>query len=327
MTLRLHIENSRLSSPLAHIDNKHVERALERNPATGRELEVTIGNDGDILDSALLTADLMISSWPPRTGLRDRAPRLRWIQTTSAGVDHLLPFDWLPADIMLTNNSGPHGAKCEEFCLMALVALANRLPSFIDQQRGHLWSSIFTVPIKGKCCVIVGFGDLGQAAGRACKKLDVRVSAITRSGNPEALADAVLPSHRIDEALPEADFVIVTAPLTPATRNIISRERLALLPVTAGLVNVSRSPLVDYSALIEMLNQGRLAGAILDVHEPEPLPPDSDLWATRNLVVTPHVSCDDPRYADMLLDSWFENFTRLLHGQPLRNLVDRVRGY
>ena len=327
MRLHLHIENSRLSSPLAHIDNRHLHRAIERNHEFGRDLDVTIGNDGDILDSILPAADLMISSWPPRIGLRDRAPRLRWIQTTSAGVDHLLPLDWLPADIMLTNNSGPHGAKCEEFCLMALTALANRLPAFIDQQRERLWSSIFTVPIKGKRCVIIGFGDLGQAAGRACRKLDVRVTAITRSGNAHPLADEVLPSQRIDRALPAADFVIVTAPLTPETRNIMSHERLALLPATAGLVNVSRAPLVDYAALKELLDQGRLAGAILDVHEPEPLPPESNLWTTRNLVVTPHISCDDPRYADMLLDAWFENLARLLHGQPLRNLVDRTRGY
>jgi phosphoglycerate dehydrogenase-like enzyme len=327
MTLHLHIENSSRGAALARIAEEDVHRAIERHAEIARQIDVTIGHDGDIIDRALRTAGAMISSWPPRDGLRRRAPELRWIQTTGAGIDHLLPLDWLPSDIALTNNSGPHGAKCEEFCLMALLALSSRLPTLADQQRERRWSSIFTVPIRGKRCVVIGFGDLGQAAGRACNKLGVSVTAVTRSGHCSGEAGAALPSARIDEALPTADFVIVTAPLTPKTRNIMSRERLALMPPTAGLVNVSRAALVDYGALKEMLENGRLAGAILDVHDPEPLPAESDLWGTRNLMLTPHISCDDPRYVDMLLDAWFVNLARFLAGEPLRNVVDRERGY
>jgi len=127
--------------------------------------------------------------------------------------------------------------------------------------------------------------------------------------------------------LPKADFVIVTAPLTPETRNLLNRARLDLLKPEAGLVNIDRSPVVDYDALREKLVKGELAGAVLDVFQPEPLPADSPFWDTPNLVALPHVSCDDPRYIDRLFDSWFENLARFLKGRPLRNRIDPRRGY
>jgi phosphoglycerate dehydrogenase-like enzyme len=210
---------------------------------------------------------------------------------------------------------------------MALVALSTCLPQLIQQQRSHVWSPIFTRPIQGNVCVVIGFGDMGQAAGRACKKLGLKVVAITRSGRAFALADKVLPDGKIDEVLPGADFVIVAAPLTTRTRNIMSRSRLARLPRAAGVINISRAPLVDYSALREMLLEDRLAGAILDVHDPEPLLAESNLWDTPNLILTPHISSDDPRYVDMLLDAWFENLGRFVAKKPLRNIVDRVLEY
>ncbi len=322
----LHIENNTRASALSHIKQPHVDAAIARHPAL-RALQVTIGWDADILDEALGTVDYLISSRPPRDKLRSRAPKLRWIQTTGAGVDHLLPLDWLPADIALTNNSGPHGPKCEDFCTMALLALSARLPHLMDQQRERNWSPVFTVPIAGKTCVVIGYGDLGQAAARAGRKLGLTVIAVTRSGKGEGPADRVVPSSQADEVLPQADFVIMTAPLTPETRDFMSRRRLALLRPEAGLVNVARAPLVDYAALAQMLCDGRLAGAILDVHEPEPLPADSELWSVPNLMLTPHISCDDPRYVDMLLDAWAVNLARLDSGEGLTNVVDRVRGY
>jgi phosphoglycerate dehydrogenase-like enzyme len=323
----LHIENSSLGSALSHVDQGHLRAAMDRHPFLVGELKVTIGWDGDVLDTALATADFLIASRPPRENLARRAPRLRWIQTTGAGVDHLLPLDWLPERVTLTNNSGPHGPKCEEFCTMALLALSARLPSFCDRQREKLWSPIYTVPIVGKTCVVIGYGDLGRAAARAAKKVGLSVIAVTRSGQGSGPADRVLPVSRIDEILPLADFVIVAAPLTPESRNLMSRARLELLPRGAGLINVARAPLVDYRALAELLRGEALAGAILDVHDPEPLPADSELWATPNLIVTPHVSCDDPRYVDMLLDAWMANLDRLSSKRALENVIDRTRGY
>jgi phosphoglycerate dehydrogenase-like enzyme len=210
---------------------------------------------------------------------------------------------------------------------MAISLLNARLPQLMAAQRNHAWQPIYTTPVAGKTAVVIGFGDLGQGAGRAAKKLGARVIAVTRSGKAARPADAVYPVSRIDRALPLADFVIVAAPLTPETRNLLDRRRLDLLKPGASLVNIGRSPVVDYDALCEKLVKGELAGAVLDVFLPEPLPADSPFWDTPNLIVLPHVSCDDPRYIDQLLDFWFENFGRFLRGRPLKNRIDPRRGY
>jgi phosphoglycerate dehydrogenase-like enzyme len=326
-TLHLHLESSSRSPALFHLTAERWQAAVQRHRAAGRRLEVTIGQDGDVLDEALKTADVMINSNPPKEGLRSRAPRLRWIQTTGAGIEHLLPLDWLPPDVALTNNSGAHSAKAEGSCAMAISLLNARLPELLANQRAHRWEQIYTNPVAGKTVVVIGFGDLGQGAGRAAKKLGAKVIAVTRTGKAERPADAAFPVTRIDAVLPQADFVIVAAPLTPATRNLLDRKRLALLKREAGLVNIGRAPIVDYEALREMLVKGDLAGAVLDVFQPEPLPADSPIWDTPNLIVLPHVSCDELRYVERLFDFWFENLARFRAGRKLVNLVDRKLGY
>jgi phosphoglycerate dehydrogenase-like enzyme len=325
--LHLHLESFRKRPALFHLTEDRWQAAARRHRAFAKRLRVTIGWDGDIIGEALKTADLMINSNPPRDGLRIRAPRLKWIQTTGAGIDGLLPLDWLPTDIVLTNNRWAHGPKAEDTCAMAISLLNARLPQMMAAQRNHAWQPVYTTPVAGKTAVVIGFGDLGQAAGRAAKKLGARVIAVTRSGRAARPADAVYPVSRIDRVLPMADFVIVTVPLTPETRNLLDRRRLDLLKPEAALVNIGRSPVVDYDALRAKLAQGTLAGAVLDVFQPEPLSADSPLWDTPDLVVMPHVSCDDPRYIDRLLDFWFENFGRFLAGKRLKNLIDRQLGY
>jgi phosphoglycerate dehydrogenase-like enzyme len=325
--LHLHLESFRKRPALFHLTEDRWRAAAMRHAAAAKRLRVTIGWDGDIIGDALKTADMMIHNSPPKDDLRGRAPRLKWIQTTGAGIDGLLPLDWLPADIALTNNRGAHGPKAEESCAMAISLLNARLPQMLASQRNHAWQPVYTTPVAGKTVVVIGFGDLGQGAGRAAKKLGARVIAVTRTGKAGRPADEAHPVSRIDGVLPKADFVVVTTPLTPETRNLLSRERLDLLKPEAGLVNIGRSPVVDYDALREKLAQGTLAGAVLDVFQPEPLPPDSPFWDTPNLIALPHVSCDDPRYVDRLLDFWFENLGRFLKGRPLKNRIDPRRGY
>src|SRR5829696_6005006 len=146
-TFHLHVENSRKRQALFQLTEPTYAAAAKRHAALARRLQVTIGWDGDMLDDALKTADFMINSNPPRERLRERAPRLEWIQTTGAGIDGLLPLDWLPADITLTNNSGAHGDKAEESCVMALLMLQSRMPAVLGNQRDKKWAPIFTTPI------------------------------------------------------------------------------------------------------------------------------------------------------------------------------------
>ena len=323
----LHLETVRRRPQHFHLTEDIWRAAVARHPALAARLRVTIGFDGEMIDEALKTADFMINSSPPKERLRNRAPRLKWIQTTGAGVDALLPLDWLPEGITLTNNRGAHGEKAEDSCTLALLALHMRLPQMIAYQNARTWKQVLTPPIAGRTAVIVGFGDLGQAAGRAAHKLGLRVVAVTRSGKAAAPADEAFPVSRIEEALPRGDFLVITLPTTPETHGLIDRVRLDLLKRGAGVVNIGRAALMDYPALREKLESGALSGAVLDVFEQEPLPPESPWWTTPNVIVMPHVSCDTPGYIDRLLDRWFENFGRLLEGRPLENAVDRKLGY
>jgi len=326
MKYRLHVENSMKAPPFTRFTQDHVTRAFVRHPDMAENVTVSIGCDGDILGSVLHDVDFLISSVPPKDMIA-ATTRLRWLQTTAAGVDPLMPMTWLPKQVVLTNNSGPHAAKCEEYCLMALVALRLRVPKYVGDQARHAWAPVFMQPIRGGTCLVIGYGDLGQAACRAARTLGLTVRALSRSGNNHGLGDDVRVSDEIEAHLSWADYMIVTAPLTDLTRNIISRERLGMMKADAGLINVSRAALVDYTALADYMRRGHLSGAILDVHSPEPLSPDSVLWETPNVMITPHISCDDPRYVDLLLDEWVLNFHRYQVGQPLRNVVDLEAGY
>ena len=323
----LHLETLSRRPQHFYLTDEIWAAAAKRHSTLAQKVEVTIGWDGKTLDDALKTADFMINSFPPKERLRERAPQLKWIQTTGAGIDALLPLTWLPEGITLTNNRGAHGHKAEDYCALALLALHTRLPETLQYQRDRVWKQVLTAPIAGRTAVVVGFGDLGQGAGRAAAKLGLRVIAVTRSGKAAAPAEAAYPVSRINEALPLADFLIVTTPTTPETRGLIDAKRLDLLKHGAGVVNIGRAALMDYARLREKLESGELSGAVLDVFEQEPLPADSPWWTARNVIVTPHISCDTPGYIDRLLDRWFENFERFLAGQPLENAVDRTLGY
>lgn len=323
----LHLETLRNRPQHLHLSEALWNAAVTRHPELAARLRVTVGWDGENLDEALKTADFMINWSPPRERLRERAPRLKWIQTTGAGIEALLPLDWLPESTTLTNNRGAHGDKTEDSCTWSLLALHARLPEMIENQRRRMWKPIVTPPIAGRTAVIVGFGDLGRGAGRAAKKLGLKVVAVTRSGKAAAPADEVYGVADIDKALALADFVVVTLPTTPDTRGLIDRRRIDLLKHGAGIVNIGRAALMDYQRLGEKLQSGELSGAVLDVFEQEPMPPDSPWWTTPNVIVTPHNLCDTPGYIDRLFDRWFENFERLLAGKPLENVVDRKFGY
>lgn len=323
----VHCENASRRNPLFHVTPADWRAAARRHPELAQRVRVTFGRDGDILDDALRTAEIVIAAAPPRERLAERAPRLRWIQTTGAGVDALMPLDWLPPGAVLTNNAGSHGAKAEDSVLMALTMLNARMPIFMAAQQARVWRPVYTTPAAGKTVVVVGFGALGRGAARAAKKLGMTVIAVTRSGRAGRPADAAVTTSRLAGALRKADFVVVATPLTAETHHLFDRKRLDALKPHAALVNISRAGVVDYEALREKLELGELAGALLDVFDPEPLPPSSPLWTTPGLIITPHVTCDDPRYIALLLDRWFANLERWLTGRRLRNVVDGRLGY
>ncbi|KPK18751.1 MAG: hypothetical protein AMJ67_08780 [Betaproteobacteria bacterium SG8_41] len=326
--IRVHIENARDNPELFRITPELWHAACNRHRSLARRLDATIGSDDDTLGDALKTADIVIGVPERREDMAQRAPRLRWMHTTSAGVDTILPLDWLPARAALTNNRGAHGVKAEQFMRMAYTLLHIRMPEIIAQQRDRRWRQLFTGSMAGKTALVVGLGDLGQAAVRAGKQLGLRVIGVSRTGKRVPHADKVYRTAALDKMLAQADFVVLAVPLTPETRCLLNSARLDLLRPASGVINIARAPVADYVALRNKLANGELAGAVLDVTEPEPLPAESPLWDTPNLIITPHISCDDgEHYIDITLDLWFENLARFLKGKPLKNRVDPRRGY
>lgn len=327
--LRLHIENSRKKNPIFHTLPAHWAAACARHKALAKRIgEVSFGWDGDILETALAEADLVIGVPAQRNNLAGRAPRLKWLHSTSAGIDGALPLDWLPRGTVFTNNSGAHGHKAEQYMTMAYHLLNSRMAAIAANQHAHRWEALFSPSISGKTAVVVGLGDLGEAAARAAKKIGLKVIGVRRSAQKNRHADRVVSYRQLDKVLPQADFVVLAVPLTAETRGLMNAVRMDLLKPSACIVNIARGPVLDQAALEQRLRDGRLAGAVLDVVDPEPLPADASLWTAPNLILTPHVSCDDgEHYIDISLDLWFENLALFLAGKRLKRRIDPKLGY
>ncbi|MBN8891109.1 MAG: hydroxyacid dehydrogenase [Rhodospirillales bacterium 70-18] len=305
---------------------------VEQAAARGGETEahtLSFGNDAASFAAGIADAEAVVTTPGQILGrFPVAAPRLRMIFCTSAGLDRLLPFDWLPPGVALLNNRGVHSAKVGEYSLMALLMLAARVPAYATQQRAGVWKPFFTPILRGRRLLVVGTGDLGAAGAREARRYGMHVTGVRARPAPHPDFDAILGTDALDAALADTEFLLLACPLTPATRNILDRRRLGLLPAGAGLINVGRGALLDQDALCDLLEAGRLSGAVLDVTVPEPLPPDARLWRTPNLLVTPHVAADNPEtYNVDSLDIFFANLRAARAGEAMPNLVDPGRGY
>jgi glyoxylate/hydroxypyruvate reductase A len=302
--------------------------AAKRYPEVARQLRVSFCSSDEEREQMLAKAEVFVGWEFPPAGLARRAPNLKWIQLTGAGVEHLRPFDWIPPGLKLSNCSGVHGPKVGEFATMALLMLNSHMPLLATQQRAHRWHRSASSLIAGRTVVVVGLGGMGSAVARAAKGLGLRVIGVNRSGRPNRSCERTLPVERLRSVLPGADYLFLAAPLTAASEGLIGAKELGLMKPTAGLVNVGRGGLVDEPALIRALKKGKLAGAILDVFAIEPLPKSSPLWDTPNLLVVPHVSSDDQEaYMPRNYDLFFRNARRYLAGRRLMNLIDPTREY
>lgn len=325
--LRVHLENSRKKPPEKEYTLERFATAARKHRTNARQLEVSVGCDGDISDAELREVDFMLGVPPERARLKSGAPRLRWLHTPMAGIDSLLPLDWLPEQAIFTNNVGVHGAKAREYVRMAVTMLHTRMPQMLANQRQHHWQQIFTPALAGRTALVVGLGDVGSGAARAARDLGLKVIGVRRSGKTSPLAERVVRPAQLDRVLPLADFVILAAPNTAETKGLLDARRISLLKPQCGIVNISRAALIDHAAMCARLRDGTLAGAMLDVMQAEPLPAKAPYWDVPNLIVTPHVSCDDADYAALTLGMWFDNLARLLAHKPMRNRIDPQRGY
>lgn len=326
--MHIHIENNAHLGQVFDMTPQLLRQALKRHPRAAKEFRFTIGYDGESLDRNLKTADALIGWDFPRQDFATRAPRLRWFHAIGAGINQYFPLDWLPKNVIFSNNRGVHGLRAAEYAITAVMMLNNRLPEMVTHQRAGRWQQCFNTAVKGKTLLIVGVGNVGGDTARFAKMFGMHVIGIRRSGKAKPKVDEMHKPGALRRLLPRADFVIVCAPDTPGSHHMIGKREIALMKPGSGLVNYSRAGLVDYDALRKRLNGKGDIGAILDVFTPEPLPGSSPLWKTRNLIITPHSSSDDPvTYVPLTFDLVLENALRLAGGKPLLKVVDRALGY
>jgi phosphoglycerate dehydrogenase-like enzyme len=301
-------------------------KAVEKFESAFPQRKICALNSRADLEAAIGDIEVIFVFRPPR-GVWAGAGRLRLIQTIGAGVDSVLPAPDLPAGVRITNARGVHGERMSEHALAMMLAFAKQLPQALANQRVRNWQTYIPGTLAGKTCSILGMGTIGRAVAERAKNFGMRVIGIQRDPKPCRHADEVLPPEQIPRALQQADYLVVILPKTPQTSNLLDTKLLANLRPDAVLVNIARGGIVDEAAVAAMLRQGRLRGAALDVFAEEPLPESSDLWMIPNLIITPHVAGLYPGYLDRVLEVFTDNLERLENGKPLRNEIDRTRGY
>lgn len=316
-------------SPFIKLSAPEFEAAAADAGPVGQGHRLTMGAAVGDYDTVAPSIEVLIAS-PGSIRRLDLtlAPNLKIIQSTAAGVDPLAPFDMIPAGVKLLNNRGVHAERAGEYAIMAMLMLAAHMPVFATDQRVRRWHRKPSGTIAGKRATIVGVGGLGGGAARRARQFAIHVTGIRNGADPHPDCDETYPIGALDTVLPATDFLLLACPLTHATRNLLDARRLAKLGRHAGVINIGRGGLIDQAALIAALHAGAIAGAVLDVFAQEPIPPADPIWHTPNLVVTPHISSDDPgRYNAATLAMFFANLQELAEGRVPSTLVDLAKGY
>ncbi len=275
-------------------------------------------------------------------------PNLRWIQFHWAGINHAADAPLLhKPGVVATTLSGAAATPMAEYILMMLLALGHRLPDLVENQRRanwpkDRWERFMPQELHDSAVGLVGYGSIARQVARLVYPFGGRVLATKRDvlhpedtgfieegfGDPRGdYVYRLYPSQALRSMVKDCDFVVVTTPLTPATRGLIDADILSAFKPTAFLINASRGPVVDEEALIAALREKKIAGAALDVFEEEPLPAESPLWKMPNVLVTPHISGNTPHYDERATLLFVENLKRYLAGQPLYNVFNPLLGY
>jgi phosphoglycerate dehydrogenase-like enzyme len=260
-----------------------------------------------------------------------KVPRLRWIQCTAAGAGgQVRAANLSPEDlkrIVFTTSAGVHGTTLAEFFFMGLLVLRKDLGRLERVRARRSWEHWAMGELKGSTLAIVGMGAIGLAIARVARAFGMRVLGVTRDGRTFEEVDASYPTSRLPEVAAQSDAVVVTLPGTPLTEKLFDRAAIGAMKRGAVFGSVGRGTVVDQDALIEALSSGAIAGAVLDVFTPEPLPPDNPLWAMENVVFSPHTAALSVHENARIVELFCENLERFADGRPLRNVVSTTEFY
>jgi phosphoglycerate dehydrogenase-like enzyme len=325
----------------ARYRSEDIERI--RAAAPGARI-VTLSREG-LTDEPVDDLEVLLRGWLSSEAfdrLLARAPRLRYVHSASTGVERMLTPAARDRGIVFTNARGVFSRPIAEYVLMMILAVSRRLPGLLELQRERTWQPLEGVELRDVTVGIVGLGSIGRAVGAlatafGCRVIAVRHRSEEGSAAPapddesrsfgEVMLDRVGGPEALPDLLAESDFVVLAAPLTPETENMIDARALDAMKPGAWLINVARGRLVDERALLAALRDGRIGGAILDTFREEPLAPTSPFYDLPNVIVTPHTSWSSGRVLDRSVELFCDNLRRYAAGEPLLNVVDPNAGY
>ena len=292
---------------------------------------VEVDSEGN-LDGDATDAEVYVNGFYLKASTLEKvltaAPALRWQQSPSAGVNHILTPTFLQKDIILTNGAGVHAIPISEFVLAFMLYHAKNLRKLQTLQDEHTWvRGVFLEELADANLLILGTGNIGKAIASRAKAFGVQVWGSRRHPEPLPNFDKVVGANEWRSLLPTADYVVIATPLTPETKGLIDEAALRSMRQSAYLINIARGAIVDETALLTALREGWIAGAGLDTVANEPLPPESPLWSLPNAFITPHCSALSPRLRERIAQLFIDNLKRYQTGQPLRNVVDKQAGY
>jgi phosphoglycerate dehydrogenase-like enzyme len=309
------------------------ETTLERLSKIGGGVRLKIAKTAEELAPELADAQVLFSWAGPKAEVAkvlEQAPKLEWIHARYAGLDGLLFPELIASPVPLTNGRGTFSQSLGEFVIAGALYFAKDLPRMLRAKAAHKWEVFNVLELSCQTMGIVGHGDIGRAIARRAKAFGMRVLALRRDVTPRAgdeHVDKVYANAELHEMLPECDYVVVAAPLTPHTRHLLSTPEFNVMKPEAIVMNVGRGPVIDEAAITEALRSGRIRGAALDVFEVEPLPADSALWGMPNVLISAHTADHTKDWLNDAADFFVEQFGRWSKGEPLKNLVDKHAGY
>jgi len=321
------------TSWLAEAQNKKI-LVVGMSPDAVVELQsaasgVTVKAAGrDELRAEVADADALLGTASPE--LIRAGKKLKWVQTYSAGVERYLSPELVNSDITLTNCKIIQGPEIADHALAMLLALTRSLYETIPIRPKEEWTrgQYHPIELNGKTAVVIGVGGIGTQIAVRAHAFGMKVIGVDPKDIPYApFLDKVVPPDRLDEVLPQADVVFVSAPHTPRSEGMMGRRQFELMKKNSYFIAVSRGKLYDTDALVTALDSKRVAGAGLDVTNPEPLPKGHPLWKFENVVITPHIAGQSDMIQTRRMNLIKENIRRFAAGEPLLNVVDKQRGY
>lgn len=322
-----------MSKVLISIDQDHLnEQRVEQIKELAGDLEVLSTMDKPSMEAVIDEVEVAVGAVP--VDLIARAPNLKWFQQLGTGTEWLMRFpETRNKAFILTNCSDDYGVVLAEHVMALMLAAARQLPQQFDSQQRAKWEPApFSAPdrfeLRGKTLLLLGVGSIGRNIARRAEAFDLRITGFRT--NPTRLVEGIDRIYGPDElhtAIAEADLIANTLPITGQTRNLVNAAAIKQMKPTAWFFNIGRGSTVDQQALVDALQDKRIAGAGLDVFETEPLPESSPLWQMPNVIITPHDGGNHNRRYASWVDTCFDNIERYFTGKSLRNLVDKHAGY